>query len=107
MKLSTPPPTTSAIGYGTPARRDSQPSTTEQSSRKTTTWISAMAGFSSRGLQRAVAQFEHAPGARRQPGIVRHQHEGCAARFGQAHHRLEYFIRRLRIEVAGRLVGQH
>src|SRR5687767_12874541 len=106
-KLSTAPPTTSAIGYGTAARRDSQPSTTEHSSRKTTTWMTAMRRILARGLEHAVLQHQHAAGARGEVLIMRHQHERRAAPLREAHHGVEHLVRSLRIEVAGGLIGQH
>src|SRR5687767_14015885 len=106
-KLSTAPPTTSAIGYGTPARRDSQPSTTEQSSRKTTTWMTAMRRILARGLEHAVLQHQHAAGARGEVFVMRHQHESGATPLREADHGVEHLVRGLRIEVAGGLIGQH
>src|SRR5512139_2442670 len=96
-KLSAPPPSTSAIGYGSAARRDSQPSTTAHSSRKTRTCINAMAGPRLGGPQRAVAQLEHAARALRQLGVVRDEHEGGAARARQPHHGVEDLVRGLRV----------
>src|SRR5689334_13204079 len=58
-------------------------------------------------MKRAISQFEHAAGARREPAVVRDDDEGGAMRSGEAQHDLEYLVGGVRVEVAGGLIREH